>query len=73
MIGSGGFLRRYPPRPRPRRGSKIIAEPWDIGPGGYQLGGFPAGTAEWNDRFRDTVPADSGVEMTGCHAATAGA
>lgn len=34
---------------------KIIAEPWDIGPGGYQLGSFPAGTAEWNDRFRDTV------------------
>ena len=33
---------------------KVIAEPWDIGPGGYQLGGFPAGTAEWNDRFRDT-------------------
>ncbi len=36
-------------------GVKVIAEPWDIGPGGYQLGGFPAGTAEWNDRFRDTV------------------
>ncbi len=34
---------------------KVIAEPWDIGPGGYQLGGFPAGTAEWNDRFRDTT------------------
>ncbi len=34
---------------------KVIAEPWDIGPGGYQLGGFPAGTAEWNDRFRDSV------------------
>ena len=34
---------------------KVIAEPWDIGPGGYQLGSFPAGTAEWNDRFRDTV------------------
>jgi len=34
---------------------KVIAEPWDIGPGGYQLGGFPAGTAEWNDRFRDVV------------------
>lgn len=34
---------------------KVIAEPWDIGPGGYQLGGFPAGTAEWNDRFRDTA------------------
>ncbi len=34
---------------------KLIAEPWDIGPGGYQLGGFPAGWSEWNDRFRDTV------------------
>ncbi|MGB5065235.1 MAG: glycogen debranching protein GlgX, partial [Candidatus Competibacter sp.] len=34
---------------------KVIAEPWDIGPGGYQLGGFPAGTIEWNDRFRDTA------------------
>lgn len=34
---------------------KLIAEPWDIGPGGYQLGGFPAGTSEWNDRFRDTT------------------
>ncbi len=34
---------------------KLIAEPWDIGPGGYQLGGFPAGWSEWNDRYRDTV------------------
>lgn len=34
---------------------KLIAEPWDIGPGGYQLGGFPNGWSEWNDRFRDTV------------------
>lgn len=34
---------------------KLIAEPWDIGPGGYQLGGFPADWAEWNDRFRDTT------------------
>ncbi len=34
---------------------KHIAEPWDIGPGGYHLGGFPTGSAEWNDRFRDTV------------------
>ena len=32
---------------------KMIAEPWDIGPGGYQLGAFPGGWAEWNDRFRD--------------------
>ncbi|CAH2598688.1 Glycogen operon protein GlgX homolog [Rhodovastum atsumiense] len=36
---------------------KLIAEPWDIGPGGYQVGGFPPGWAEWNDRFRDTVRA----------------
>jgi len=32
---------------------KLIAEPWDCGPGGYQVGGFPPGWAEWNDRFRD--------------------
>ncbi len=32
----------------------MVAEPWDIGPGGYQLGNFPAGWLEWNDRFRDT-------------------
>ena len=36
---------------------KLIAEPWDIGPGGYQLGRFPSGWVEWNDRFRDTVRA----------------
>jgi glycogen operon protein len=34
---------------------KLIAEPWDCGPGGYQLGRFPPGWAEWNDQFRDTV------------------
>ena len=34
---------------------KMIAEPWDIGPGGYQLGGFPRGWLEWNDQFRDTM------------------
>jgi len=34
---------------------KLIAEPWDVGYGGYQVGNFPAGWAEWNDRFRDTV------------------
>ena len=33
----------------------IIAEPWDIGPEGYQLGRFPAGWPEWNDRFRDDL------------------
>jgi glycogen operon protein len=36
---------------------KLIAEPWDVGYGGYQLGRFPAGWAEWNDRFRDTMRA----------------
>jgi glycogen operon protein len=34
---------------------KLIAEPWDIGPGGYQVGNFSPGWAEWNDKFRDTV------------------
>jgi glycogen operon protein len=33
----------------------LIAEPWDIGPGGYQLGRFPTNWLEWNDRFRDDV------------------
>jgi glycogen debranching enzyme len=33
----------------------MIAEPWDLGPGGYALGRFPAGWLEWNDRFRDDV------------------
>ncbi|HBM3271672.1 glycogen debranching protein GlgX [Klebsiella michiganensis] len=34
---------------------KLIGEPWDIGPGGYQVGGFPPGWGEWNDKYRDTV------------------
>ena len=34
---------------------KLIAEPWDLGVDGYQLGSFPPGWSEWNDRFRDTV------------------
>jgi glycogen operon protein len=34
---------------------KLIAEPWDCGPGGYQVGGFAPGWAEWNDKFRDTA------------------
>ena len=46
--------------------TKLIAEPWDIGPGGYQVGRFPPGWAEWNDKFRDTVRAywkgDSGKQ-----------
>jgi isoamylase len=34
---------------------KLIAEPWDVGPGGYQVGNFPVRWAEWNGKFRDTV------------------
>jgi glycogen operon protein len=34
---------------------KLIAEPWDVGPGGYQVGNFPIGWAEWNGKYRDTV------------------
>ena len=60
----GGFLHSC--RQDPVLSSvKLIAEPWDCGPGGYQVGGFPPGWAEWNDRFRDTVRAfwkgDDGV------------
>ena len=49
--GAGFFdaLRQDPVLAR----TKLIAEPWDIGPGGYQLGHHPPGFAEWNDRFRD--------------------
>jgi glycogen operon protein len=35
----------------------LIAEPWDLGEGGYQVGGFPPGWAEWNDQYRDTMRA----------------
>ena len=51
--GSGFFdaLRQDPVLSR----VKLISEPWDIGPGGYQLGHHPPGFAEWNDRYRDTV------------------
>ena len=34
---------------------KMIVEPWDVGPGGYQLGNFPRGWLEWNDKFRDAM------------------
>jgi glycogen operon protein len=55
----------------------LIAEPWDLGEGGYQLGGFPPGWAEWNDQYRDTMRAywkgDGGLigdfarRLTGSH------
>ena len=50
----GGFfdsLRQDPVLARVR----LIAEPWDVGPGGYQLGAFPHEFSEWNDSYRDTV------------------
>src|SRR5258706_16202509 len=34
---------------------KLIAEPWDLGPGGYRLGAFPPGWSEWNDKYRDAA------------------
>src|ERR1700682_2061351 len=34
---------------------KLVAEPWDVGEGGYQVGNFPVGWAEWNGRYRDTI------------------
>jgi glycogen operon protein len=51
--GSGFFdaLRQDPVLTR----IKLISEPWDVGPGGYQLGHHPPGFAEWNDRFRDST------------------
>ncbi len=38
-------------------GVKLVAEPWDLGPGGYQLGRLPPGWAEWNGKYRDSVRA----------------
>ena len=46
---------RWSARTRCSREVKLIAEPWDVGPGGYQLGHFPPPWAEWNDRYRDAV------------------
>jgi len=50
----GNFMSAVQQDPVLRR-LKLIAEPWDIGPGGYQVGEFPVLWAEWNDRFRDTT------------------
>lgn len=51
---AGGFFDAIQQDPVLRQ-CKLIAEPWDIGPGGYRLGGFPADWGEWNDRFRDSA------------------
>ena len=50
-------LRQDPMLARLWVGGKLIAEPWDIGPNGYQAGNFPRGWLEWNDSFRDTMRA----------------
>jgi len=47
--GTGNCLKLEEPR------VLLIAEPWDIGPDGYRLGGFPPGWLEWNDKYRDTL------------------
>lgn len=52
--GNGAFFKAIQADPQLSK-VKLIAEPWDLGPGGYQLGGFPQEWAEWNDRFRDTI------------------
>ncbi len=61
---SGGFLAAVRQDPVLSR-VKMIAEPWDLGPGGYRVGQFPPGWSEWNDKYRDTVRAfwrgDGGV------------
>ena len=53
---NGGFLDACTQDPVLNQ-TKLIAEPWDCGPGGYQVGEFPPGWVEWNDKFRDTVRA----------------
>jgi glycogen operon protein len=54
FAGDHPLLRAITGDPR-LAGAKLIAEPWDPGPGGYQLGGFPAPFAELNDRYRNSV------------------
>ena len=51
---NGGFLDALRQDPVLSQ-TRLIAEPWDLGPGGYQLGHFPHEFSEWNDKFRDTV------------------
>lgn len=50
----GGFFDAVGQDPVLRK-VKLVGEPWDIGPGGYQVGSFPPGWAEWNDKYRDTI------------------
>ena len=51
---NAGFLKAVKQDPL-LAGVKMIAEPWDVGLGGYQVGNFPSGWSEWNDKYRDVV------------------
>jgi glycogen operon protein len=51
---NAGFLKAIRQDPTLAR-TKLIAEPWDVGLGGYQVGNFPPGWSEWNDKYRDCV------------------
>src|ERR1700709_518571 len=50
----GGFVRPIHQDPRPPQ-LNLIAEPWDVGPGGYHVGNFPVLWNEWNGPYRDTM------------------
>jgi len=69
----GGFFDAIRQDPTLNR-VKLIAEPWDLGHGGYQVGNFPPGWAEWNDRYRDGVRSwwkgDAGVAGEAAHRLT---
>jgi glycogen operon protein len=52
----GGFFDAVGQDPALRK-LKLVGEPWDIGPGGYQVGHFPPGWSEWNDKYRDNLRA----------------
>jgi pullulanase/glycogen debranching enzyme len=55
--GSSPFAGRVAAFVATRPGVKLIAEPWDASQDSYHLGGLPQGWSEWNDRFREGVPA----------------
>ena len=61
-------LRRRAARTRCSPSVKLIAEPWDLGEGGYQVGDFPPGWAEWNDKYRDTMRALLDAATPACSA-----
>ena len=62
----GGFLAAVGQDPVLSR-VKLVAEPWDLAPGGYRLGGFPPPWSEWNDRFRDAARTFWLADATGAH------